>query len=118
MLSNEGTDYHTVRDLDADERFALVQGWDLDYTLAGIGLPLEEIREFGCAFVWAYDGEYTEVYGCASYTPWLTSSLIKIVHDGALTPAFQDAIEYWAHERGEETVGSGYLGEHCFPEGL
>lgn len=83
---------HTVADV--PEEFTLLTGsMDIILTLWDLGLPYEEISEFGCLFVQILDGEYGWIYGCHSLVPW--APVTPIAYGYHLTEQFEESIAYW-----------------------
>lgn len=64
-----------VFDLDGDMDLCLIQDSQdieaLKEHLFGNNVP--EWFDYGCYFVKIQDGEYSEIYGCESFTPYLES---------------------------------------------
>ena len=41
--------------------------------------PVIGFDDYGCLFVRTEDGEYKEIYGCISYTPYNNNSVFKLL---------------------------------------
>jgi hypothetical protein len=64
-----------VRDISNRNDLTLVQdSQDIVALYEHIGM-----HDYGCYFVKINEGEYTEVYGCDTFAPYLTSNLDRII---------------------------------------